>query len=489
VAGAAKRSEPQVAAAGSKEAVMTRSAVLSRVRDDVPLTSVVCAALGLVFLLLFLQGCGGSNGNNGNGGSGGSGGGGMGGSGGGGGNGGMGGSGGGGGGGVPMNNNTPPAHAFGTHPMPYPSDVLMPSGGQSALDNTTSAAYDQWKAKYVKQGCGGYYVLSGGGTGTDVGDEVSEGHGYGMIIEAIMAGHDPDAQKIFNGMLAFFQKFPTDAHKNLMSWTVNVGGGCVIPAMAGKDSASDGDFDVAFALLLADKQWPGNGYLDIAKLVIADVKDGDVNAMTTLPTLGDFTTAGDSMYDATRPSDFMFDHFRAFGAASGDMGWSKTVDSVYTLLGTMQMNFAPMTGLVPDFVVGTSTTPMPAMPNFLEANTDGEFSYNACRVPWRVATDYIVNKEPRSKTAVTKWNTWMMTQAKGDPTMILDGYTLAGGKGSGQTGTSGAFRSPFGVSAMLGTDQGWLDKIWTTCSIQEDYFSDSVTMLSMIVMSGNWWSP
>ncbi len=64
------------------------------------------------------------------------------------------------------------------------------------MDAAVACIYDKWKSAYVKEGCGGNYVLSVGGTGTDVGDEVSEGHGYGMIAAALMCGHDPDAAAI-----------------------------------------------------------------------------------------------------------------------------------------------------------------------------------------------------------------------------------------------------------------------------------------------------
>jgi hypothetical protein len=112
---------------------------------------------------------------------------------------------------------------FDSHPMQYPADVLLPPSAQADLDSTTAAAYDQWKSKYVMQGCGGYYVLAGGGTGQDVGDVVSEGQGYGMVITALMACHDPDAKTTFDGMYAFFKEFPSATHKNLMAWTVQAG--------------------------------------------------------------------------------------------------------------------------------------------------------------------------------------------------------------------------------------------------------------------------
>jgi hypothetical protein len=213
-----------------------------------------------------------------------------------------------------------------------------------------------------------------------------------------------------------------------------------------------------------------------------------MNASTKQPVLGDWDTSG-AQYYATRPSDFMLDHFRSFASASGDSSWNSAVDSVYSLMATMQSQYAPSTGLVPDFVASTNTTPAPAAPNFIEGPGDGEYNYNSCRVPWRISTDYIGAHDARAKTAMQKMNSWIMATTGNNPAAILDGYTLAGGKGAGQSGSSSAFSSPFGVSAMLGTNQAWLDAIWSSRAITEDYYADSITMLCMIVMSGNWWAP
>ena len=382
----------------------------------------------------------------------------------------------------------PNGYCFGSHPMKYPSDVLVPTGAQADLDSTTASAYDAWKASYVKQGCGGYYILSGGGTGANVGDEVSEGHGYGMVITALMACHDPDAKTIFDGMYAFFKAFPTGTHQNLMAWTVDVAGGCTIPG-GSSDSATDGDLDIAFALLLADKQWPGNGYLDKAKAVIADLQDGDQNKTTHLTTLGDWSTSTDPDYYATRPSDFMLDHFRSFASATGNAVWTQDVDATYGVIKSIQTNFSSATGLLPDFVVKTDTSPQPAAPNFLEGKSDGEFGYNSCRTPWRIASDYVSSGDGRAKAALQPMNSWIMSATGNDPSKIMDGYTLSGGKGSGQSGASPAFTSPFGVAAMVGTDQAWLDAIWRGMAMGNGYYADSITMLAMIVVSGNWWTP
>jgi endo-1,4-beta-D-glucanase Y len=369
----------------------------------------------------------------------------------------------------------------------YPSDVILPSGGQAALDTATSQAYDTWKGKYVQQACGGYFVISGGGTGAGVGNEVSEGHGYGMVITAMMAGYDANAKTVFDGMLAMVKKYPSSSHKNLMTWTLDTTKNCAIPAMAGNDSATDGDLDIAYSLLLAEEQWPGNGYLATAQAMIADVVNGDVNAGTHLTTLGDWSTSSDPMYNGTRPSDFMLDHFRAFGRATGDASWQTTVDSTYSLIATIQQKFSPMTGLLPDFVVNTNAAPQPAPANWLESANDGNYYYNSCRTPWRMATDYIASGDMRAKTAVTGINSWIVGATNGMPSSIVDGYTLAGG--SIGTGASSAFSSPFAVAAMLSGNQQWLDALWSSRAITEDYFADTITMYAMLVMSGNWWPP
>jgi hypothetical protein len=371
--------------------------------------------------------------------------------------------------------------------------VLLPSGGQAALDTATQRAYDAWKAKYLRKAAcpgGGTYVFSNGGTGRDVGDEVSEGHGYGMVITAMMAGYDPEARAVFDDMYLFFKNYPSATHKNLMTWTLDVAGGCTIPPRAGNDSATDADLDIAYSLLVAEAQWPGSGYLEKAKAAIADVLSGDINAATRLPTLGDWSTASDPMYRGTRPSDFVADHWRAFGRATGDFTtWQRSIDSAYSLVAAMQKNFAPRTGFLPDFVVRTEWAPAPAPPGWLEGATDGEYGPNSCRVPWRFATDYIVSGDLRAKDAVSKLNAWIIARTGGDPAKILGGYTLSGDPGSGQPAPAAVFASPFGVAAMLSGSQAWLDGIWSTRAITGDYSSDTITLSSMLVMSGNWWLP
>jgi endo-1,4-beta-D-glucanase Y len=405
----------------------------------------------------------------------------------------------------------PPAampHPFGSHSFKYPDGMLKPTGAQATLDQTVKTFYDAWSKKYLSAKCGGYVVLTEGGTGAAMGTfSVSEGHGYGMVITALMAGHDPNAQAKFDGLYAVFRLYPSTNDPNLMAWQLvsscPAGQQCTMPApgcfrINGGDSgsATDGDLDIAFALLLANAQWGSGGpinYQAEAAKVIAAIKNKEFNAMTKYPVIADDIGPGSDFYFLTRPSDFMVDHFRSYGAATGDVFWTETVDAIHTLIGNLQKTYSATTGLLPDFVVETGTTPKPAPPNLPadEGVTTAEYAYNSCRVPWRLGTDYVASGDMRVKAELTKIDTWIRTAAAGDPKKIVDGYKLDGTKSTQASGPDLSFEAPFGVSAMVGTDQKWLDALWADITKMglTVYFGDSIKMLSLIVMSGNWWAP
>ncbi|MCQ3980590.1 MAG: hypothetical protein DPW09_44850, partial [Anaerolineae bacterium] len=53
------------------------------------------------------------------------------------------------------------------------------------------------------------------------------------------------------------------------------------------------------------------------------------------------------------------------------------------------------------------------------------------------------------------------------------------------------FAAPLGVAAMtVPTQQTWLNAIYDAVhNTQEDYYEDSVTLLCLLVMTGNYWDP
>ena len=149
------------------------------------------------------------------------------------------------------------AQPFGNHEMDYVEDSLLPSHGSlGELDQAVRNFYDAWKSSYLAAGCGDgrYYVK----VEIDESMTVSEAHGYGMVISAYLAGYDSDAQVIFDGLYRFFADHPSAGSSDLMAWSQDYG----CDSNQGEYSATDGDLDIAYALLLADKQWGSNGAID-----------------------------------------------------------------------------------------------------------------------------------------------------------------------------------------------------------------------------------
>jgi hypothetical protein len=143
---------------------------------------------------------------------------------------------------------TPTGYLFGAHPLMYPAGTLRPTGDQKALDDAVAAAYDKWKAAYVKPGCGGFVVATQGGEPGEM--TSSTALGRAMILAVMMAGHDPDAQKLFDGLFAVGRAKHSIYKGNEALLAYSVGANCATPADDG--SLFGGDADFAFALLLAD---------------------------------------------------------------------------------------------------------------------------------------------------------------------------------------------------------------------------------------------
>jgi endo-1,4-beta-D-glucanase Y len=327
----------------------------------------------------------------------------------------------------------------------------------------------------------------------------SEGHGYGMLLTAIMAGYDPLAKTYFDGLYRFFKAHPSVNHPNLMAWQqIGKGSDIVDTPEGGNDSATDGDMDIAYALLLANKQWGSGGginYMAEAKKVIGAIMAKEVNSEEKILKLGDWVDNTDPKYGkATRPSDFMLNHMKVFKAVSGDASWRGIVDQTYGMIQYLYQSFSPQTGLLPDFSRKDAETGnyKPAPAEFLEGTTDGLYSWNACRTPWRIATDYILTGDDRAKAQLQKLNDWIRKTTAGNPEKIAAGYTLDGKPL--ETYSNTAFTAPFTVSAMIdSSNQEWLNRLWTYNVSQSTkdgaYFGNSIRLICLLVVSGNWWTP
>ncbi|MBC7398440.1 MAG: beta-glucanase [Mucilaginibacter sp.] len=373
---------------------------------------------------------------------------------------------------------------------PYFTGTIKPNHiSQLQLDNTVRSFYTQWKDRFVKIVPGKLqsYIWFEGIGGKQC---VSEGQGYGMIITILMAGHDMKAQLTYDNLFRYVRSHPSSRSKHLMAWAQKTNG-----TDLDKTSATDGDIDIAYSLLLASKQWGDKGainYSQEAKAMINAIMRYEINPKSWSVLLSDGVEAESKDYFATRSSDFMPAHFKAFQQATHDERWDKVIDAGYKLFNYMQHNYSPDAGLLSDFIISLNKKPKPAGPNFLEDKYDGQYNYNACRVPWRIATDYLLTGDKRSKNSVNKINNWIRETTNNNTYNLSAGYTLAGNDIKGRYFEALSFVAPFGVAAMVDAkNQIWLNHVWDYLvgfKLKDyDYYDNSIKLLNMIIMSGNYW--
>ncbi|MDA2393014.1 glycosyl hydrolase family 8 [Bacillus cereus] len=361
---------------------------------------------------------------------------------------------------------------------------------QESLNASVRSYYDNWKKKYLKNDLsslpGGYYV-KGEITGDADGFKplgTSEGQGYGMIITVLMAGYDSNAQKIYDGLFKTARTFKSSQNPNLMGWVVADSK----KAQGHFDSATDGDLDIAYSLLLAHKQWGSNGTVNYLKeaqdMITKGIKASNVTNNNRL-NLGDWDSK--SSLD-TRPSDWMMSHLRAFYEFTGDKTWLTVINNLYGVYTQFSNKYSPNTGLISDFVV--KKPPQPAPKDFLdESEYTNAYYYNASRVPLRIVMDYAMYGEKRSKVISDKVSSWIQNKTNGNPSKIVDGYQLNGSNiGSYSTAV---FVSPFiAASITSSNNQKWVNSGWDWMkNKRESYFSDSYNLLTMLFITGNWWKP
>ena len=381
------------------------------------------------------------------------------------------------------------AYPFGARLVPYVAGI-RPTQSNSTMDALLTAQYDKWKAARVVSASsvvtGGYAVQFSNTNYLTV----SEGMGYGMLLAVLFAGHDPQARTLFDGMLAVVRKRYAYAvaqydpnGKYLMDWQLYANG-----TSAGEGwNAMDGDLDIAMALLMADKQWGSTGtwnYLQEARNTIGALKSFNMKA--------DGSTKGLRSADNNRTSDYMVGHFRAFKAATGDAFWGLAVDRAYWLIDRMQTVYSPGVGLMPDFVMATNTTtPYPSTGYIGDGNDkEGYFWWNACRNPWRFASDYMLSGDARFASVTGKMIDFFQAKSGGDPTRIGTGYALNGTMLTG--GNSPAYHGPICAGACVDARfQGFLDTMWNWNAghLTAGYYDGEIQLLSMVVASGNWWTP
>jgi endo-1,4-beta-D-glucanase Y len=173
----------------------------------------------------------------------------------------------------------------------------------------------------------------------------------------------------------------------------------VLKNQGGYNSASDADTDIALALVFAYNRWHRDQYRGDALAIMKDIWDKEVVMINNVPYL---TANNVEKLNPDRvivnPSYFAPYAYRIFAKMDPYRDWNSLVDSSYNVLNKVtsaSLDKKTSAGLPPDWVVIDKTTGNIIASD--ESNLTTNYSFDAIRVPWRIAVDYNWNKEPRAK--------------------------------------------------------------------------------------------
>jgi endo-1,4-beta-D-glucanase Y len=332
---------------------------------------------------------------------------------------------------------------------------------QAAADAEIRTSYADWKRRYVTpRGAGGLLRVTMAQKGGD--RTSSEGIGYGMLLAAYL-----NDRPTFDALWGYAKR-----HRNprgLMAWNVSPQGRVLDP-----NAATDGDADMAFALVVADARW--RAYGADARALIRSLRTHTIEPGTYVVKPGDVWGGSNVM----NPSYFSPAYYRVFAAYTGDASWNRVIDANYAILARVNAKHSRGTGLQPELATidGDSST--------AEGNFEFHYGYNATRVPWRLAKDAAWNCDRRARGHLDQLNAFFRRVGA---SAIRDGYTLQGRPT--ERWHTAAFVGPAMAGAIVAPDARFRAQMWNeTLRLRgEGYYHDSLRLLAILFASGNMQPP
>lgn len=168
-------------------------------------------------------------------------------------------------------------------------------------------------------------------------------------------------------------------------------------------AATDGDQDTALALLFASKRWVEPRYQNEARTILNGLwEQGTTTVAGKRILVAGPWARGDAQNDpVVNPSYFAPYAYRIFAEADPVRNWLQLVDSTYDVLGRIRADarFGGQAGFAPNWVaLDAATGALRPATNF--GSYANEYSYDALRLPWRVALDWLWFNDPRARAAL-----------------------------------------------------------------------------------------
>jgi endo-1,4-beta-D-glucanase Y len=392
-----------------------------------------------------------------------------------------------------------PAQATPGHNYPFPQNRESKMGNCifPALyrNEDVQAAYTKWKNDTVtSDGAKGFRrVKRPNEPGLEPNSTVSEGIAYGMILAVYM-----DDQSLFDDLWMYEQQF-LDGNSYLMNWYIKADGSGVGSDPSGAGPASDADEDMAFAMVMADKQWGGKGslartYIDWAKETIGKVWNKEIISgkyLSPWPATG---------LPAINLSYFAPAYYKIFAKVdtANANGWKAVTDAMYDVLAKSLNSSSGNTsnGLVPAWC-DTNGTPNAGAFGSTGGASPTNYQYDSCRTPFRIGLDYCWTGDTRAKDYVAKTSSFF-NGTVGGATKIVDGYALNGTpqpqyqKDAKAQIQSAAFVGPAGVGAMSSSayqtfvNDAYGVLVTGQAIVGGTYYDESWQVMSLLMMTASY---
>jgi len=352
-----------------------------------------------------------------------------------------------------------------TPKFPFPQNAKYPYGIKPTSVDAAKVqkAFDDFMKLYKESSDGSMARIQF----DDLSYTVSEGIGYGMLALVYMDNDKNNTQGKFDKLWKYYNNFLDP--KGLMDWKIKEFTGA--SGMYDHNSATDGDIDVAIALMEAYKQWGDEKYLTDAKNIIDKISQNDV-------TSDGYLNPGDSWGPSPQkynPSYFNTAALQVFKEA-GTFDWDKVISNSYSLMKKIQNS---STGLIPAWCTKDGGH---------LSGSDDTYQYDATRIPWRMAWAYCWFGHQDAKDIADKITSWISTKTANDPEKIVDGYMMNGNPTDIGEWNNSSFVGPFACGGMVDSKhQEWIDKSYSHLEslAETDYYKISLKIITLLLLSGN----
>ena len=235
-------------------------------------------------------------------------------------------------------------------------------------------AWDAYKPVYVAEP--GYVLDRTRGEG----EAISEGQGY-ALLRAAWSCDEPTFARIFAWVEANLRR-----PDGLYSWTWSARTGEVLDA----NTATDGDQEIAFALILAAHAFGRDDYRTRAQELLVAIRTHEAIDVPGgwFPAAGNWAV-GERIVNL---SYFLPYAYPDFARVDPDGGWDRVTDVGYALIARVLQQ--PGVVLPPDFMVVTADGAIAPLPEHSTLGRD--FSFDAMRLYFRVALDCALYPSPRA---------------------------------------------------------------------------------------------